>query len=36
MGDIPERKIFREVVLKNALRPYLEITQGEPSRCLLD
>ncbi|BGO94072.1 hypothetical protein NBRC10512_003705 [Rhodotorula toruloides] len=28
MGDIPERKIFREVVLKNALRPYLEITQA--------
>ncbi|PRQ69784.1 26S proteasome non-ATPase regulatory subunit 3 [Rhodotorula toruloides] len=28
MGDIPERKIFREVVLKKALRPYLEITQA--------
>ncbi|BGP32003.1 26S proteasome non-ATPase regulatory subunit [Rhodotorula toruloides] len=28
IGDIPERKIFREVVLKKALRPYLEITQA--------
>ena len=28
MGEIPERKVFREPVLRKALRPYLEIAQG--------
>ncbi|GAA5989570.1 hypothetical protein JCM10908_000533 [Rhodotorula pacifica] len=28
MGEIPERKIFREPVLRKALRPYLEIAQA--------
>ncbi|GAA5966988.1 hypothetical protein JCM21900_003494 [Sporobolomyces salmonicolor] len=28
MGEIPERRIFREQVLKKALRPYLEIAQA--------
>jgi len=30
MGEIPERRIFREEVLKKSLKPYLEIAQGEP------
>ncbi|KWU43109.1 hypothetical protein RHOSPDRAFT_20068, partial [Rhodotorula sp. JG-1b] len=28
MGEIPERKVFREPVLRKALRPYLEIAQA--------
>ncbi|GAA6063121.1 hypothetical protein JCM10212_002324 [Sporobolomyces blumeae] len=28
MGEIPERRIFREQVLRKALRPYLEIAQA--------
>ncbi|TNY20910.1 26S proteasome non-ATPase regulatory subunit 3 [Rhodotorula diobovata] len=28
LGEIPERRIFREVVLKKALRPYLELAQA--------
>ncbi|GAA6020952.1 hypothetical protein JCM11491_001560 [Sporobolomyces phaffii] len=28
MGEIPERRIFREEVLKKALKPYLEIAQA--------
>jgi hypothetical protein len=29
MGDIPERSVFRQPVLKKALVPYLQIVQGE-------
>ncbi|GAA5897000.1 hypothetical protein JCM8208_006137 [Rhodotorula glutinis] len=28
LGEIPERRVFREVVLKKALRPYLELAQA--------
>jgi len=28
MGEIPERRIFREEVLKKSLKPYMEIAQG--------
>ncbi|BGP39978.1 26S proteasome non-ATPase regulatory subunit [Rhodotorula kratochvilovae] len=28
MGEIPERRVFREQVLKRALRPYLELAQA--------
>lgn len=28
MGEIPERSVFRQAVLKKALVPYLHITQG--------
>ena len=28
MGDIPERSVFRQPVLKRALVPYLHIVQG--------
>ncbi|GAA5999043.1 proteasome regulatory particle lid subunit RPN3 [Rhodotorula paludigena] len=28
MGEIPERRVFRDVVLRKALRPYLEIAQA--------
>lgn len=34
MGEIPERRTFREPVLKKALVPYLEIVQGESRFCL--
>lgn len=35
MGDIPERSIFRQPVLKQALLPYFQIVQGEfPTRNL--
>jgi hypothetical protein len=29
MGDIPERSVFRQPVLKKSLAPYLQISQGE-------
>lgn len=29
MGDIPERSVFRQPVLKKALVPYLQIVQGK-------
>lgn len=29
MGEIPERSVFRQPVLKKALVPYLHIVQGE-------
>lgn len=29
MGDIPERSLFRQPILKKALIPYLHITQGK-------
>lgn len=29
MGEIPERSVFRQPVLKKALVPYLQIVQGE-------
>lgn len=32
MGDIPERKTFRDPVLKASLAPYLAIAQGKSSR----
>lgn len=34
MGEIPERRIFREPVLKKALIPYLEIAQGKLPRTV--
>jgi 26S proteasome regulatory subunit N3 len=27
MGEIPERSVFRQKGIKNALKPYLELTQ---------
>lgn len=36
MGDIPERSVFRQPVLKRALVPYLQIVQGRSTnsrRC---
>jgi hypothetical protein len=29
MGDIPERGLFRQDVLRKALAPYLEIVRGQ-------
>lgn len=29
MGEIPERQIFRHVVLEKPLKPYAEIVQGQ-------
>lgn len=34
MGEIPERKTFREPVLRKALVPYLEIVKGEFYMCM--
>lgn len=34
MGEIPERKTFREEVLKKSLRGYLEVAQGSSSLSL--
>src|SRR5258708_17686602 len=34
MGDIPDRNLFRDSVLRKALIPYLRIVQGAFSHCI--
>ena len=34
LGDIPERSIFRQPIMRKPLAPYFQLTQGKSSDCL--